>query len=728
MQRHGGLYRDVEVCVTCHTAGSEDANSTDTGDVTPQTIEMGTMVHKLHSGRHLPSVLGIGTNADGTRNYAATPVPYVLGSGHVDYSFVGFPASPAFRIGMPRDQGYSTLTAAQQGVENQTRMGVVDCAACHGDPDGAGPLTVPDLGDNAYAKPSRKECGSCHDDVDWTKPYVSNQAKHLAQPDDTSCATGGCHAVAGNESAVKDSHFYSLKNPTLNPGLKVALTAFSEAGANDGNGKVDPGEKVSVSFTMKDDTGNDVPAASLKALFLVMSGPTTNRNLILANTAFPLAALPAGPTYTVNLPEAVSLEAAGTAANNGAIESFATARTPHWNVAGALTEVYERTATAGGSTTLATLAAAGQNFVDVASVASFARSDSLVLEDGTANKEYQQILYVDGTRLWVAAPLKRAHGAGAGAVEVTLTKKTVTTDYTVTAATGTVAEAAAASFGAGHDVVVSYTTDFVMPAVYPPPFNDSPDIDETWGKWAGKPIVPGTYTFGIWGNRAVVANAGWGADATSYTTASLPATKDFLVGSATAIVPYANIASGDLCNRCHGDLMFHGGARRSFDACILCHGTAGPEDNPQYMAAAAPATKANTINYRSLMHKVHMGRQLPDANTYSVVTLSASKPYPNNFSVVTFQNNMYPAEPNETKSCTSCHGEKNVAWQVPADRSHPSQQSAPMQPWRTACTGCHAATSTNAHFEAMSPGGNESCVVCHGPAREFSVEISHKEW
>ena len=34
------------------------------------------MIHKIHDGAHLPSVLGVGTNADGTRSYAATPVPY----------------------------------------------------------------------------------------------------------------------------------------------------------------------------------------------------------------------------------------------------------------------------------------------------------------------------------------------------------------------------------------------------------------------------------------------------------------------------------------------------------------------------------------------------------------------------------------------------------------------------------------------------------------------------
>ena len=45
-----------------------------------------------------------------------------------------------------------------------------------------------------------------------------------------------------------------------------------------------------------------------------------------------------------------------------------------------------------------------------------------------------------------------------------VTTKTVATDYTLDAATGTLTEAANASFGAGNAIVVSYTSDFLVPA------------------------------------------------------------------------------------------------------------------------------------------------------------------------------------------------------------------------------------------------------------------------
>src|SRR5206468_2793809 len=87
--------------------------------------------------------------------------------------------------------------------------------------------------------------------------------------------------------------------------------------------------------------------------------------------------------------------------------------------------------------------------------------------------------------------LRVAHAMGATLTKVTLTTKAVNTDYTLAAATGTITEVT--EFGAGAAVLASYTTDFVMPAVYGPPLNDSPDLGPADGKWKGLPLVPGTY-------------------------------------------------------------------------------------------------------------------------------------------------------------------------------------------------------------------------------------------
>ena len=102
-------------------------------------------------------VLGVGTNADGSRNYLATPTPYVV-SGH-DFSTVPFPAWPQGLVPTPRDVGYSALSSTDKATEDTIRKGPSSCAVCHGDPDGDGPLTEPAQGDLHQTQPTRNACG-----------------------------------------------------------------------------------------------------------------------------------------------------------------------------------------------------------------------------------------------------------------------------------------------------------------------------------------------------------------------------------------------------------------------------------------------------------------------------------------------------------------------------------------------------------------------------------------
>ena len=94
------------------------------------------------------------------------------------------------------------------------------------------------------------------------------------------------------------------------------------------------------------------------------------------------------------------------------------------------------------------------------------------------------------------------------------------------------------------------------------------------------------------------------------------------------------------------------------------------EDRPRYVAAAAPATPRLSAEFRSMLHKIHRGSDLPDAATYGVVGFGAGA-YPNNFGVVTFSDVEFPAMPAGVKDCRACHGTSD-AWQSPADRSHPT--------------------------------------------------------
>ncbi len=717
LRAHDDVRRDTKLCVLCHTTGAEDENDASVEGGTPDiTVDFRVLVHKIHNGAHLPSVLGVATNSDGSRNYSATATPYRVVGGDdsvEDFSEVGFPVWPNLSIAMPRDQGYSSLTTGQKTTEDTIRMGVTACEKCHGDPDGSGELTAPDEGDLAYAQPSRRACGSCHDDVNFAYPYTANGQTMEAQTDDSLCVD--CHAPSGDALAVEDAHVHPF-NSTSNAGLNFSLTTVAEAGTNDGDGTIDPGEKVAITFTMTDDAAAAVAPSGVASISTVLSGPTTNLNLILS-ASIATAALTGSPPYTINVPESVVLEFAGD--STGSLgDVFTTSRTPHWNVTGARTTVNVRTATSGGSTTLSAGASALSNYADVASATDFARSDYVVIDDGEAEEEYLQIGLVDGSRLWFNSGLRNTHSSGASILEVTLTSKTESTDYSITASSGELTELV--EMGSGNAVVVSYTTDFVMPTVHPRPLNDSPDLGETWGEWKGLSIADGTYRVGIWGYRNVTV-ALYGETQT-YRGTSSPAYKDFLVGSAATIVPYGLISSGDNCNACHDEVLFHGGGRRGFDTCVLCHGTAGSEDRPQYVAGSAPATSGVTINFRTMLHKIHRGEELANASTYTVNGFGSGA-YPNNYTSYTYEEIVFPAMPGGVKQCDKCHG-SSEAWQSPAARDH-ADQTSPTLVWYAACTSCHDSTAVDAHVNLMTYSGVESCDVCHGSDKEFSVERVH---
>jgi hypothetical protein len=539
------------------------------------------------------------------------------------------------------------------------------------------------------------------------------------QPNDSSCTQ--CHPASGSMLAVTEAHRHPLNDTALNSGLKFDLQQVSEAGTNNGNGKLDPGEKVQISFTMKDDIGLNVDPGDLARMEVAISGPTTNRNLVLFGR-FPTSKLTSS-TVTTLLPDVVFLERLGvsTAANN---DSFPSAGN-HWNLTDAPTSVRVRTATAGGDTTLSAAAAALQNYIDVADVTNFATGDYIVIDDTVAGfEEYLQVRLVDGSRLWFASAysppnqpfLRFAHAANATVKEVTLTTKTVTTDYTVTAATGVITEVADA-FGSGNVVLVSYTTDFVMPAVYQGSINDSPDLDETWGKWKGKTLESGTYTVGIWGELTL--SLVLHGETNTYPVVSKPATKDVLVGSATTLKPQAIISSGANCNACHNDLWFHGSHRRSFETCVLCHGTAGAEDRPRYASANGPATPGEPIDYRRMLHRIHHGAELAKASTWTVVGFGGT-PH-------TYEHVEFPDFKGGTKNCVTCHGATNNAWKAPAARDHSTQQTKPTRVWMVACGSCHDSDETLTHIDLQTTqGGVESCAVCHGPGRDEDVTVVHK--
>jgi OmcA/MtrC family decaheme c-type cytochrome len=719
LKAHGDNRDKIGNCLLCHTAGSEDGNDPNSGGGTPGIgIDFRVLIHKIHAGKNLPSVNGVTTDANGNRVYG-TGVPYVVQgyrSSLHDYSDFAFPVWPSMMTPMPRDAGYTALTSGQKAAEDAIRGGPVDCTKCHGDPDGDGPLPPPAQGDLAYSQPTRQACGSCHDDWVFDHPYIANGQTMPIQRDDAACKE--CHRVSGTALDVVDAHRHPLTDTTRAPGLLFDILSVTDVGGN-ANGKFDAGEKIEVQMTIKNAAGNDIAASSLSRMEIVLNGPTANPNLV--NYArVGVAGLGSAATYTFRVPANVYYEPIGT--STASLQTFATARAPHWNVSGAATALLRRTGVT-FSTTLAADAPALQNFLDLApgAGASFAKDNYLVIEDAVpGRREFLKIQRVDGDRLWFSsaysqnyAPGTRfAHAAGS-TIDKLSTATVATSSYSLDALTGIVTETV--EFGTG-EILASYTTDFVVPDVYPGTFNDSLDLDATNGDWIGLPIVAGTYNLGIYGARGFTVPVG--SESSSYTEGSKPEIAQILFGSATEITNVARIDSSAGCYRCHEDIQFHGGSRRGYETCTLCHTVAGAEDAANYVYPNGAPSPGVTIDFRTMLHKIHHGKELSDPLNYVIAGFGGTGH--------TYEHVGFPAMPGGTQNCAVCHGDNNTAWVEPAERNHPSS-AYKTRAWRAVCASCHDDTAARAHVDVNTNlFGAEACSICHGEGEDLDVRTVHK--
>ena len=207
LSAHGGARRDVNLCIMCHTPQTTDP---DTGN----TVDFKVMIHKIHSGKDLPSVVAGGQY-------------HIIGFNQtdVDFSDVGFP--------------------------NDVR----NCKVCH--QDGAAQS-------NAFMKPSRAACGSCHDNVNFA---TGENHVNLPQVSDNLCAN--CHIPQGElefDASILGAHTIPQFSKQL-PGLVFNLIKVDNGSA---------GKSPTVTFTVKDNGGNPVPLSSMNRLALVLAGPTSD--------------------------------------------------------------------------------------------------------------------------------------------------------------------------------------------------------------------------------------------------------------------------------------------------------------------------------------------------------------------------------------------------------------------------------------------------------------------
>jgi OmcA/MtrC family decaheme c-type cytochrome len=156
------------------------------------------------------------------------------------------------------------------------------------------------------------------------------------------------------------------------------------------------------------------------------------------------------------------------------------------------------------------------------------------------------------------------------------------------------------------------------------------------------------------------------------------------------------------CNKCHDQLAFHGGSRRSMELCIMCH-------TPQ---TTDPDT-GNTVDMKVFIHKLHMGEELP--------SVQGGKPY----QIIGFNQAVSDwstvALPSDPRRCEHCHEAKSVTGATQSD-------AWMTNPTRASCGSCHDNVNfaTGQNHVNLPQTSDKECTNCHTPQGELEFDASIK--
>jgi OmcA/MtrC family decaheme c-type cytochrome len=146
------------------------------------------------------------------------------------------------------------------------------------------------------------------------------------------------------------------------------------------------------------------------------------------------------------------------------------------------------------------------------------------------------------------------------------------------------------------------------------------------------------------------------------------------------------------CNKCHDQLAFHGGSRRSMELCIMCHTPQLPDPN------------GPTADFKVMIHKIHAGSALPSVQAGGTYAIGST-----DWSTVQF--------PSDVRRCASCHEANTGAAQADAWYTNPS---------RAACGSCHDDVNfaTGQNHLNLPQVDDKQCAGCHIPKGELEYDAS----
>ncbi|MFO0589300.1 MAG: OmcA/MtrC family decaheme c-type cytochrome [Polyangiaceae bacterium] len=213
---HTAAMREAEQCITCHTDKLADSAGS--------TEEFSVMVHKIHRGSELPSVVAGG----------AYKLVDAQGNDH-DYSNVVYPGE------------------------------LQNCDYCHSGVQGKIWNTAP----------QKKICLSCHDLTSFDDSPPPGTIPHAGgpQPDETKCTV--CHPTAGGLQGITDVHLTVLTDPAA-PVMELAIQSVEKTG---------PGQNPEIVFQVKENGAPlDISASPMTRLVATVAGPTVDYATFWQNT------------------------------------------------------------------------------------------------------------------------------------------------------------------------------------------------------------------------------------------------------------------------------------------------------------------------------------------------------------------------------------------------------------------------------------------------------------
>lgn len=155
----------------------------------------------------------------------------------------------------------------------------------------------------------------------------------------------------------------------------------------------------------------------------------------------------------------------------------------------------------------------------------------------------------------------------------------------------------------------------------------------------------------------------------------------------TSRIADRHIVAQETCGTCHGvSLNAHGGSRADAEYCVACH-------NP----GSTDAQSGETVDFRVMVHKIHMGSDLPSGEPYVLWGFRNAR---KDFSDV--------AHPQDVRNCTTCHD--------PDNPRTPQAIQILTHPTIAACGSCHENVNFatgEGHSADNIVAGNDSCTACH---------------